>query len=206
MFQRLRQGVSTDLGAALALVSARRALDWDADLRIVVIGPLRDWDEVARLSDPGPTLVVGAEVTTEDAFAAIQAGARGCLDLTLGDLALSGAIRGILAGEVAFSRLALGAWLRQQSRFGSRAADARLTPRQREIVALIARGASDKEIGGTLGIATATAQKHVSNLLARLDAPNRAAAVALTIGLLDSRPGGAPSRQALAGSGRGELP
>lgn len=47
VFQRLRQGVSADLGAALALVSAQRALDWDADLRIVILAPLRDWAPVA---------------------------------------------------------------------------------------------------------------------------------------------------------------
>jgi len=39
-----------------------------------------------------------------------------------------------------------------------------------------------KEIGGVLGISTATAQKHVTNLLRRLGAPNRAAAVAMVGG------------------------
>src|SRR2546429_143377 len=39
------------------------------------------------------------------------------------------------------------------------------------------QGAADKEIGQALGIATATAQRHVSNVLRRLDVPNRAAAV-----------------------------
>jgi DNA-binding NarL/FixJ family response regulator len=58
-----------------------------------------------------------------------------------------------------------------------------LTPRQHEIVSLIARGATDKEIGAALGIATATAQKHVTNILQRLQVPNRAAAVAATAGL-----------------------
>jgi len=48
-------------------------------------------------------------------------------------------------------------------------------------VALIATGASDKEIGAALGIATATTQKHVARLLKRLDVPNRAAAVAVTL-------------------------
>ena len=43
---------------------------------------------------------------------------------------------------------------------------------------LIARGAADKEIARSLGITTATAQKHVTNLLRRLNVPNRAAAVA----------------------------
>ena len=51
-----------------------------------------------------------------------------------------------------------------------------LTPRQREVVALIASGHSDREIASVLGIATTTAQKHVTNVLRRLQVPNRAAA------------------------------
>jgi len=192
LFGRLRAGVCADLGASVALVSARRALDWAADLRIIVLAPLRDWTAVAQLCADGPTLVIGAAVTAADAFAAIRAGARGCLDLSLSDRALSGAIRGILAGEVAFSRVALGAWFRQQSPLSAGGPDTRLTPRQQEIVSHIARGASDKEIAAALGIATATAQKHVSNLLTRLGAPNRAAAVAISAGLFErsERPSG----------------
>ena len=53
----------------------------------------------------------------------------------------------------------------------------RLTPRQRQIIGLIARGMADKEIAITLGIARTTAEKHVSKLLSRLEVPNRAAAV-----------------------------
>lgn len=56
-----------------------------------------------------------------------------------------------------------------------------LTPRQREVVMLIAQGAADKEIARTLGITTATAQKHVTNLLKRLNVPNRAAAAAVLV-------------------------
>ncbi|TMB58875.1 MAG: helix-turn-helix transcriptional regulator [Chloroflexi bacterium] len=54
-----------------------------------------------------------------------------------------------------------------------------LTPRQRQVITLIARGAADKQIAESLGITTATAQKHVTNLLRRLNVPNRAAAVAV---------------------------
>ena len=55
----------------------------------------------------------------------------------------------------------------------------RLTARQTEIVDLIAGGATDKEIAAALGIRTATAQKHVANLLRRLGVANRAAAVGM---------------------------
>lgn len=53
----------------------------------------------------------------------------------------------------------------------------RLTRRQRQIIGMIARGMPDKEIAATLGIARTTAEKHVSNVLSRLQVPNRAAAV-----------------------------
>jgi len=184
--QRIRQGLSPAVSGGVHAVGRRGGLDSDADLRIAVLDPQRDWAFVEQLCAAGPTLVVAPAVTTADALTAIDLGARGCLDLTVSSAALGAAIRGIIAGEVAFSRAALGVWLRRQAGAQSGGANARLTPRQRQIVRLIARGASDKEIAGTLGIATATAQKHVANLLARLGAPNRAAAVALTTGLLQT--------------------
>ena len=91
--------------------------------------------------------------------------------------ALRRSILGALQGEHAYSRRILSAlirnghWLRASNALP-------LTPRQREVIMLIARGAADKEIARSLGITTATAQKHVTNLLRRLNVPNRAAAVA----------------------------
>jgi DNA-binding NarL/FixJ family response regulator len=183
LFQRIRHGVPFEIGGGVRAVSGARALEGAAELLIGVLDVPRDWDFVRRLCAAGPTLVVVPALTTEDSLAAIELGARGCLDLTVRTAALGAAIRGILAGEVAFSRVALGGWLRQRSGAQPWRATARLTPRQRQIVGLIAEGASDKQIGGTLGIATATAQKHVTNILERLGAPNRAAAVAIMSGL-----------------------
>jgi DNA-binding NarL/FixJ family response regulator len=94
--------------------------------------------------------------------------------------ALRRAISGALNGEPAYSREVTGVWLRARREAALAVVeDIDLTPRQRQIVALIASGATDKEIGGSLGIATATAQKHVTNILERLHVPNRAAAVAV---------------------------
>jgi two-component system response regulator DevR len=52
-----------------------------------------------------------------------------------------------------------------------------LTSRQREVIALVARGATDKDVALALDISLATAQKHVANVLKKLGATNRAAAV-----------------------------
>jgi DNA-binding NarL/FixJ family response regulator len=62
-----------------------------------------------------------------------------------------------------------------------------LTPRQSQIVELIATGATDKEIAAQIGVRTATAQKHVARLLKRLGVRNRAAAVAVQRRPLRSR-------------------
>ena len=61
-----------------------------------------------------------------------------------------------------------------------------LTPREGEILALVAEGRSNGEIGKQLFISTKTVSVHVSNILAKLDAASRteAAAVARRRGLV----------------------
>jgi pimeloyl-ACP methyl ester carboxylesterase/DNA-binding CsgD family transcriptional regulator len=53
-----------------------------------------------------------------------------------------------------------------------------LTPRQLEVLNLVAEGLSDREIGKRLFISEYTVHRHVSDILARLEAPSRTAAVA----------------------------
>jgi DNA-binding CsgD family transcriptional regulator len=62
-----------------------------------------------------------------------------------------------------------------------------LTPRESEVLALVARGLSNGQIGARLFISTKTVSVHVSNILAKLGAASRteAAAVARDSGLLD---------------------
>ncbi len=62
----------------------------------------------------------------------------------------------------------------------------RLTPREREVLELVAEGLSDREVGARLFISHRTVERHVSNLLAKLDCRRRAelSAVAHREGLL----------------------
>src|SRR5712691_6797862 len=125
-----------------------------------------------------PTLIIAEQPSAGAALAAIEQGVDGYLATDISAQALAAAITAVLRGELAYSRQTLGAWLqslRAQSRVRDRVA---LTPRQSQIVELIATGATDKEIAATLGVRTATAQKHVARLLKRLGVRNRAAAVA----------------------------
>jgi DNA-binding CsgD family transcriptional regulator len=63
-----------------------------------------------------------------------------------------------------------------------------LTPRERQVLGLVARGATNREIGLELHMAEKTASVHVSRILAKLDVRSRteAAAVALRQGLVDT--------------------
>ena len=56
-----------------------------------------------------------------------------------------------------------------------------LSPRQREILALVAAGRTSKEIASALGISESTVNWHVANVFARLGASSRAEAVALAM-------------------------
>ncbi len=140
-----------------------------------VYGPA-DWKRLSKCARAMPTVVVSTSMEEGDAVRARMAGAFGLLHTGLPAPALRRAIAGALNGEPAYSRAALGELIKAELDTGKQRTE--LTPRQREIVGLIARGASDREIGSRLGIATSTAQKHVHGLLRRLDVPNRAAAVA----------------------------
>ncbi len=51
-----------------------------------------------------------------------------------------------------------------------------LTPREREVLRLVAQGLSDKRIAGELGIGPETAKTHVRSILSKLNLPNRVAA------------------------------
>jgi len=57
--------------------------------------------------------------------------------------------------------------------------ESQLTPRETEVLQLVARGMSDKEVAGTLRLSEHTVHRHVANILAKLNAPSRAAAVAM---------------------------
>jgi DNA-binding CsgD family transcriptional regulator len=54
-----------------------------------------------------------------------------------------------------------------------------LTPREREVLALLGQGATNQDIAQTLRISRSTAIHHVAQVLAKLEVPNRSTAAAL---------------------------
>jgi DNA-binding CsgD family transcriptional regulator len=60
-----------------------------------------------------------------------------------------------------------------------------LTPRERQILAFVARGSTNREIAETLWISPSTVRKHLENIYAKLGVRTRTAAAARLLGTLN---------------------
>ena len=132
---------------------------------------------IAAAGTSAPLVIVSEAPSPSEALAALEAGADGYLDAAIGAIALRSALLGVFDGQLAYGRDVVGRWLRDRDRKRT-AVGALLTVRQRQILELIARGATDKEIARAFGTRTSAIQKQVSRLLRRIGARNRAMAVA----------------------------
>jgi two-component system nitrate/nitrite response regulator NarL len=141
-------------------------------------------DIVEAIHAPAPSVIVwGFDDDAEVVVAALRAGADGYLDKDISATALRRAVAAAVRGEVVLPRRAIGAILGRL-----RAADDRgharemildLSPREREVTALLGSGASNRAIAGALHISEYTVKRHVQNILRKLDLPSRKAVGAL---------------------------
>lgn len=157
--------------ADVALIDAGRARGDDA---------ARGLDAIAELPVPAVALV-GDE---EDAGAALAAGARGAVLRTVDPASLWAALIAaragltVLDGSFAPPGAASDAAVRPGTpRSGARGAD--LTAREREVLVLLSRGLSNKQIAQRLDISDHTAKFHVNGILGKLGAATRTEAVVL---------------------------
>jgi DNA-binding NarL/FixJ family response regulator len=140
-----------------------------------------------RLRDHDPEVAVIALTTYADdrsVVEALRAGARGYLTKDAGADEIRQAVEAVVRGEVALDpavqrqlvdALAGGAAATGPS---APALPDGLTPREAEVLALIADGLSNAEIAGRLVVSEATVKSHVNHLFAKIGARDRAQAVA----------------------------
>lgn len=110
---------------------------------------------------------------------ALQAGAIGYLLKNVSGEELAEAIYQANSGRPTLAPEAIQALIQPPSEVESLAAN--LTPREHEVLALLAKGMSNPEIAGQLFISRATVKVHISNILSKLGVASRAEAISLAI-------------------------
>jgi len=118
-------------------------------------------------------------------FAAVRAGASGYLLKSVKPEDLFRRLRGVLRGEAAISPLLAAKILREFARLDQSAPIPHtvegLSPRETEVLGLVARGLTNREIGERLHIAENTVKNHLRNILNKLHLNNRAQAAAFAV-------------------------
>lgn len=162
------------------------------DVRMPGGGLSAAWEITARL--PRAKIVM-LTVSGEDAdlFAALRAGAEGYLLKTMNLARLPDALEGVCAGEAAIpptlvTRL-LTRFRGREPRWRKpldRGAAEHLTSREWEILELLAQGRSTAEIASSLVITTSAVRAHIAAIVRKLGVPDRAAAIELFRGRLDT--------------------
>ena len=130
------------------------------------------------------TKIVMLTVSSEhrDLVEAVRNGAAGYLTKDLSPEALQRAVRGITSGDLAMSRSMAADVIRHLASVANRPGPASgesvagISVREREVLALLADGLTDREIGERLGISPRTVETHVGSLLSKLGVRNRAQA------------------------------
>ena len=123
-------------------------------------------------------------------FEALKAGASGYVLKSVADRDLLEACRATLRGEPFLYAGAVTALIRDylhRARQGDDLPDTILTPREEEVLKLIAEGYSTREIAATLGISAKTVDRHRTNTLAKLGLRDRLALTryAIRAGLIE---------------------
>ncbi len=127
----------------------------------------------------GPVfLALSVSDAAEDVIAVIRAGARGYVTKTISGPELAEAVRRVHGGDAVFSPRLAGFVLDAFAAHPGEAAPADpeldlLTPRERDVLRLLARGYAYKEIGAELFISTKTVETHVSSVLRKTQLSNR---------------------------------
>ncbi|QMU70062.1 response regulator transcription factor [Streptacidiphilus sp. P02-A3a] len=186
-------GQAADGEAALALALALRPDVALVDIRMPGTDGLA---ATARITSalPGTRVVVLTSFDLDEyLFAALRAGAVGFLLKDAAPERVIDAVRVVARGDALLDPAVTGRLIGRFAR-GPAPLDASplglLTPRETQVLGLVARGLANAEIAAALGIGAATVKDHVAALLAKLGARDRiqATIAAYETGLI--RPGG----------------
>src|SRR5689334_2516298 len=161
-------GEAPDGRAALALAQTLQPDIAVLDLSMPLLNGLDAAAEIKRIAPNTKTILLTMYTDREYVLRALHAGARGYVLKTQAAEDLVRAIREIYTGEVYLSPAVavsvVDAYLGRAN-----ASEDPLTPRERQILQLVAEGKTTKAIAGLLGISFKTAESHRNRAMQKLD-------------------------------------
>jgi DNA-binding NarL/FixJ family response regulator len=183
-------GEATDGGQAVELARTLRADVVLMDIRMPDVDGLEATRRIAADDDLAgvKVIILTTYETDEYVFHALRAGASGFLVKDTEPDDLIRAIRVVARGDALLSpsvtrRLIASVAKRPQPDLGNSGSHARelarLTEREREVLGLVAEGLSNDEIAGRLFLSPLTTKTHVSRIMTKLDARDRAQLVVM---------------------------
>src|SRR4051794_34556236 len=149
------------------------------DLRMPVLSGVEAITRIRREFPSARIIVLTTYDGDEDIYRSLQAGAQGYLLKDMFFEELESAIRAVHAGGRKIPGVVA-------ERLAGRMGGSDLTGREHEVLELIVRGLSNKEIGSALGISEATVKSHINSILGKLGVTDRtqAATTALQRGIV----------------------
>jgi DNA-binding NarL/FixJ family response regulator len=184
-----RAGVRGELGARVEIVGEAGSVaeavplihDLDPDVVLLDVHLPDGGGEavIAAVSQERPGvkfLALSVSDAAEDVIGVIRAGARGYVTKTISSEELTDAVARVSEGDAVFSPRLAGFVLdafRAGDPVGPDAELETLTPREREVLQLIARGYRYKEIAARLHLSIKTVEAHVSSVLRKLQLSSR---------------------------------
>jgi DNA-binding NarL/FixJ family response regulator len=187
-------GEAADGAAAVRLVAETRPDVLLTDLVMPELDGIEAIRRVRGLGIPVGILVLTSFSGADQVIPAIRAGADGYLLKDAGPAALTDAIRAVHRGEALLSPEAAAVVMSRVA--GDDGAPPppnpdldRLTPREREVLAGLGRGLTNRQLAAELFVSEKTVKTHVSSLLAKLRLADRtqAALFAVRAGVVDPR-------------------
>jgi DNA-binding NarL/FixJ family response regulator len=170
-------GCAASAEEAIELTSGQRPDVVLLDLELPGMSGVEAIPSILTAGDGAQILVFTAYASDERVFGAVRAGARGYLLKGAGADEIARGIRAVASGESYLEPRVAARLLEEVS--APRRFAGLLTERERTVLRLIAAGQSNKQIARALSITERTVKFHVTSIFRKLNADNRAQAVAL---------------------------
>lgn len=196
-----RAGIASLLGAwgmeivgqasnGLEAIELTRRLGPELVLMDIGMAPVNGLEATSVIKTEHPevkVMIVTVSEDDHDLFEAIKSGAEGYILKGMSEDELGWTLERIASGEPALSPGLAARILDEFARMAREGtgkavgSETGLTDREREVLRLVADGATNREIGSTLSISENTVSFHMKNILAKLHLKNRAQAAAFAI-------------------------